>query len=397
MTDYVKKQLILHHHDIIINLEVNDVINRMLDSIERHSNVSTQRAILSDYLAIKEAMMVLINRYKLMKKEKEDISNGYNSLKSRSAELRDQMIAEIGSVLRESRRLAVYKEEIEELKLNLADALDEIESFKSKARPEIASSNLVEDVERSESPFKESSSSSSASSVIKGTKDPYNSSAQIVTTATVVAVPSDPSKSSIIVMKEPKHWSILHELEGELLLRAFSFLETIDVLSAAQVCKYVYAKVYKLFGLESDNIVASWRIKPGSAEATAAALEPQTNTPIRAVPVSRENSAANISPAPIVQGIMASNSVTGSVNMMNAFNLFSSAASIPSPSMSLASNNLSATNTVSQAAPQNFVESLSKKLTGSTLIRMHRYCFGIGLLIVFVLCRIRVENHIKYE
>eukprot|EP01038_Epipyxis_sp_PR26KG_P012277 gene12277-16465_t len=59
-------------------------------------------------------------------------------------------------------------------------------------------------------------------------------------------------------------FNFLFDLEEPLLLQIFSFLNTGEVLAAAQVCRYVYKRVDAIFGIDSTIVKPEWGIRPGS-------------------------------------------------------------------------------------------------------------------------------------
>ncbi|CAE7695141.1 unnamed protein product, partial [Symbiodinium microadriaticum] len=72
-------------------------------------------------------------------------------------------------------------------------------------------------------------------------------------TATAVAVAAAPPKKKV---------TFLVHAEDKLLLLMFSFLETKDVIYAAQVCRFTFKRVDTLFGIDSPTARAEWAVEP---------------------------------------------------------------------------------------------------------------------------------------
>ncbi|KAJ1417779.1 hypothetical protein B484DRAFT_146668 [Ochromonadaceae sp. CCMP2298] len=58
----------------------------------------------------------------------------------------------------------------------------------------------------------------------------------------------------------------LYDLEDESLMHIFSYLDTVEVLHIAQVCKFVLVRVDRLFGIESSVIQPEWETRPTAAD-----------------------------------------------------------------------------------------------------------------------------------
>lgn len=52
------------------------------------------------------------------------------------------------------------------------------------------------------------------------------------------------------------------DLDDNILLNIFSYLQTIEVLQFAQVSRYIYFRVDKIFGIESGIVKPEWGVKP---------------------------------------------------------------------------------------------------------------------------------------
>jgi len=154
-----------------------------------------------------------------LSKEKEDAVTVNSRIRQQAAEARDCFVADIAQVLSESRNTMNLRNKIKELqrKVQVVETQDaELKELRKK----------IKDLEK-------------VGSSGKGTG--------------VVAVTPAPRKR---VRK------FLIHLDDPLLLAVFSFLETKDVIWAAQTCRYVFKRVDTLFGIESQIVRPEWGQEP---------------------------------------------------------------------------------------------------------------------------------------
>jgi hypothetical protein len=317
MSEYLKKTLDEFRRDVSDFIDVNDVLNQMIESIEKHHVITAMKQLNIEHENLKSYIKTLLIRYKTIKIDKDKQENAYNQLKIRSESMRDVVVHQIGTVLRQSKRIDFYENKIHNLQMNLSDKEEELTLLKQ------------------------------SQSVIEQPTVTISEDKLPVPVSIVYVHPTNP------------RISILHKLKGDLLLRSFSFLETIDILSAAQVCKYVYASVYKVFGLDSATISASWSIEPK--------ITPnESNKDLN----QSRNTAKSIIDSP--------NGVTSPVKSFSIFPTPSSNATPTIPNMgsntsnmgsnvpSLVKNGSVSSTSFSSVNIFQSVESLTKKLTGES-------------------------------
>jgi hypothetical protein len=117
-----------------------------------------------------------------------------------------------------------------------------------------------------------------------------------------------PTSSTYVPTSRKRHVKkFLFHLEDKLLLEIFAFLETQDVLRAAQVCRFVFKRVDTLFGIESQIAKAEWAIEPAEQEHEAFVLAgtgvTQGTTVAAAAPVPSATPSAPSGPAPPLVGL----------------------------------------------------------------------------------------------
>lgn len=110
-----------------------------------------------------------------------------------------------------------------------------------------------------------------------------------------LAITTTPSSSSIAIpATKKKTKKFLIHLGDQMLLEIFSFLETQDVLRAAQVCRFVFKRVDTLFGIESQIAKAEWAVEPPDFE-----LDPPSPVVVSPAPVPQMTGTPNPPPAPL--------------------------------------------------------------------------------------------------
>jgi hypothetical protein len=279
-----------------IHFVVENVLGNVIDQIESNAISASMGSLSREVADMKSYTKTLLKKYKLLQEKYHESNRKYRQVQNQAEIMREQIVCDLGPLIREGKRVHTMREKMHTLQYNLSEALEEVENLKEQLRKANSSSQPT----TTTTPMKLE-----------------NSSTEVATVK-----PISVTKTTITRLPTTKMLSILHELDGTLMLKTFSFLETIDVLSAAQVSRYVYARVYQLFGIESSNIHESWRVKPSA------------NPPgYHDVVASSGNSASKPT----------TTSANGTV--VNA-KLVPSSTSTP------------------QATSQNFAESLSKKLTG---------------------------------
>ena len=143
------------------------------------------------------------------------------SVRKKSCALKDRFIMDIGSVLRESKRVYEYKKCIESQEVVIRESHDV--NAKLQKRLGLLEDELALYRRREQSDKLEEED---------GGKTLLNL--------------TSPSSSCPYVVKT----MAFLDLDDTLLLTVFSFLDTLDVICAAQVCKALYARVDVLFGME---------------------------------------------------------------------------------------------------------------------------------------------------
>lgn len=197
------------HDSLVIESIVNDITRSIELSKQIEENNRLRQSVDVSMKQIKWILKHLTDT----KQENITLNTQYNAFRLKAEELRERVVAEIGPLLREERRVRSLYERIYSLEASLSDTTEELENLRK-------------------------------------------------------AQHSLPVKSPVIATSVA-FISIIHELDGPLLLNVFSFLQTADILASAQVSKFIYAKVYKLFGIDSRTVAENWSIKPSATNSSS--------------------------------------------------------------------------------------------------------------------------------
>lgn len=296
-----------HLEDVEVSLQIEQVMDRMLRCVEWKQNLSIEFELSKELSISMNHVRYLLSQIKIQQEEKAKLEIKLTSIAIQAEDIRDQVVVDIGSVLRESRQVFHLKEQINSLQKSLYEANSELESLQLAIKTYQNQSHENSLVEKTEV--------IAVVSEVPATPKREDNNNIVTSTTTNKLIPKSPWKPSTSFV------SILHELEGTKLLYVVSFLQTVDVLSAAQVSKFVYCSVYRLFGIESQYVKPDWSKKP--------------------LPPPKPQVIEITSPTPLNQSPMVSNGnnlTNPSVNMNNSL-----------------------------TTPLNFAETLSKKLTAPEL------------------------------
>ena len=204
--------------EMTYDIETWDRENIFIDTLNK---LSTEKA--KSRKQNKE-LIVLDNENKHLKEQ-------IKLVRKKSCALRDRFIVDVGNVLRESKNVHDYKCTITDQELQILDADKVAKDFRERIKhleDEIVQQQRQQ-LQQQEEADREGEEKLNLTS---------------------------PSSSSLIQTTTSSSNNLL-ELDDTLLLTIFSYLDTLDVISAAQICKALYTRVDTLFGMEGGAILSS--------------------------------------------------------------------------------------------------------------------------------------------
>ena len=274
-------------HQLIIDMgvkfEVFNVVREMIDDIEEWDSQNEQLK-LQIYLKSAESLNDrLIKNVRSLQRKNVRLKEELVDVKTKAADVRSQLLSDIGPFLYDSFQSKKLKDKIQELE-------EEISTISAQYAEVLAQQPLLTstidnaaDME-AHPPSPNLHAKASAETTTDFTKaSDVNEAGQAVESAGV----SDNTEVDALVVEQineagqteanlvtkvakKKKIQVLffYDLKDESLLEIFSFLQTHEVLYTAQVCRFMYKRVDGLFGIDSQIITTSWgeRPKPPSAD-----------------------------------------------------------------------------------------------------------------------------------
>jgi hypothetical protein len=143
----------------------------------------------------------------------------------------------------------------------------------------------------------------------------------------------------------------LYDLDDNLLLAVFPYLETSEVLNVSQVCRYMLQKIYLLFGMEMSLIVPEWGVRPDRA----ALLEAQTQAQTQEEQRKKQGTPAIAAAAVTAQAQAPSAQITAQI---------AAQITAPAPASAFAPASASAPTPEPVMLTKEIADSLTKKLNG---------------------------------
>ena len=387
-------------HSSLVNLKIERsvecLLNDMISTIEHWSYENMLRHNKLEVLVAHRKNEELIKKIDVIEGEKKKLMESIDSLHSKAAVVRENFVLEISQILFDSRHSHKLKQKLKDLELKaslvdtlqkqLMDAEDTINAFKNdnsrdnnKAR--IEASGIVEESHANNTTTNSDSDNTTTSQCVQSNTPPIDSSANqgaelIPVTISQFHDTAESSTAESLVAHEkkskestPKHCNFLAELDDELLLQVFSFLSTIEVLSSAEVNKYVFKRVVTLFGIDSQVVKEDWGVKNKSNSSNNSKIVSSaiTNNPAQSSSVAVRTNDSITNP---VQSIAQSAQLT-------IANVLGALATVTNNRNSLSENNpmvktVSSLNDSSNSSNTNILtqemaEAFSKKLTPAEL------------------------------
>jgi hypothetical protein len=274
MEGFIRNATEVYHQDLKIKLEVFNVVNDIVDDVEECASVNSMKRAEKNLMVSEKIVESMVQKIREVQAKNVRLDEQVVTMKKLASKTRETFVKDIGFFLAENKQVTKLKDRIATLELRLS-RLAEYESDESlkneqkgdkdKARPECVANN-----EESTSVSDDKLSSSRTSEV--------DLTAPLSSVALVPVAADNSSSVGAALLNQgsaPKEQQMfLYDLDDNLLLAVFPYLETSEVLNVSQVCRYMLQKIYLLFGMEMSLIVPEWGVRPDRA----ALLEAQAQT-----------------------------------------------------------------------------------------------------------------------
>jgi hypothetical protein len=274
MEVFIRNATEVYHQDLKIKLEVFNVVNDIVDDVEECASVNSMKRAEKNLMVSEKIVESMVQKIREVQAKNVRLDEQVVTMKKLASKTRETFVKDIGFFLAENKQVTKLKDRIATLELRLS-RLAEYESDESlnneqkgdkdKARPECVANN-----EESASVSDDKLSSSRTSEV--------DLTAPLSSVALVPVAADNSSSVGAALLNQgsaPKEQQMfLYDLDDNLLLAVFPYLETSEVLNVSQVCRYMLQKIYLLFGMEMSLIVPEWGVRPDRA----ALLEAQAQT-----------------------------------------------------------------------------------------------------------------------
>lgn len=220
MNSLLQSSLASFQQDLLIKCEVFTTVRDLVETVESHaltSQLALTESRLNSSLTLNNT---LVGRIKLIERHYANTKQELIHIRREAKGVRERFVSDIGYFLTENQLNQKLKEKI----IELEDTITKLPA----AVPTQSNEKNGKD------------------------NDSNNSNASKENT-TVTTVPSKPKENPVIK---------LLTLPESVLLHMFPFLHTPEVLSYAQVCKFVYFRICTIFGIDSVVVQPHWQNLP---------------------------------------------------------------------------------------------------------------------------------------
>ena len=320
--DFMTGALEQHFLDINTRLQIQDAVNRLCSGVETKTSDSDLRQTRSQLDVAVKMTKHFASRIESLQEENSVLEKNMDKIKESASTVRDKLAVDISQVLIESRRaqkiqhkVKILKEQIKEQKGSIVSLKAAEEEYKAKIQymqeqekkkesrggeeldaffssiqveKDGEGDNAVSRVPIEET--KEHATSEATRSVVEsslinthGSENIDSMSGQVeekVVEKSDLGENVDTSDQAHLLASSSldtppedqvvdKNCCLLRDIEDVELLHVFSFLDTAEVLSAAQANRYAFQRVDELFGLDSKVAHPDWsqrRTPPLSVE-----------------------------------------------------------------------------------------------------------------------------------
>lgn len=285
MDSYIHSTVTVFQQDLIGKCEVYNTLRDMIDIVESY-NLETKYLHAQKKFQLAEQLNdVLISRIKYLEEENQRRERELQQIRTFGKTVREKFLNDILFFLSENRTNQRLKERIVELESLIPEGGIDLNTAAAPAPvTDDATANQDTPAVNNEQVGGQEASS------------------------TVVA------KSA---KRNPIYPPIVLDLEDPVLLTMFAFLTTGEVLEFAQICRYVYQRVDKIFGINYPLIKPEWAIRENVIVATSPELAGTHRSP---VPTSEPTGSSLIAASSVLspQKELSPSNATGGESAANA-------------------------------------------------------------------------------
>lgn len=225
-------------------LEVRDVLSELVEDVCEWWREDEAWRSRSQAQELHQVAVTLAKRVQALQGEKQGLKGEMSAIKERAKEVRAKFAVDVAAILEESRGVQSLRLKIKDLEAKLASRSNVVET--APAQAETTASVVV----------------ASIPSVASSANAPAPASTPEPTAVALIsesALPPLPAPlPSLPPPPPPPRRCILSDVSDGLLLGIFSYLQTGEVLAAAQANRFVFQRVDGLFGIDSKIAMPAW-------------------------------------------------------------------------------------------------------------------------------------------
>ena len=214
-------------------LEVRDVLSELVEDVCECWHEEEAWRSRSQAQELQRVAVTLARRVQALQGEKRDLKVDLAAIKERAKEVRANFAVDMAAVMAESRGVQSLRLKIKELEAKLASRSPHVPAQIEVTAPLVVASAPAH-------PAPATTSTSEQTAVAAPDSEP--------------PLPTTPPPPP---PPPPRH-CILSDVSDGLLLGVFSYLQTGEVLAAAQANRFVFQRVDGLFGIDSKIAVPAW-------------------------------------------------------------------------------------------------------------------------------------------
>lgn len=226
-------------------LEVRDVLSELVEDVCEWWHEDEAWRSRSQAQELHQVAVTLAKRVQALQGEKQGLKGEMSAIKERAKEVRAKFAVDVAAILEESRGVQSLRLKIKDLEAKLASRSHVVVET-APAQAETTASVVV----------------ASIPSVASSANAPAPASTPEPTAVALVSEPALPPPPAPLPAlpppPPPPRRCILSDVSDGLLLGIFSYLQTGEVLAAAQANRFVFQRVDGLFGIDSKIAMPAW-------------------------------------------------------------------------------------------------------------------------------------------
>lgn len=279
---YISTTLSNAQNEVLSRYEVDIVLRDIVVSIEifnsEEYSSKLEKNLEEEHCTSNQLNIKLTN----LQEENKQLQKRMAFLINRAVSVRESLVTDIGELLLESQGIHKLHKRVKELEFQVYKS-SSLENELDNARQRIL--QLENAMLKSQN--KENSRLSSSFDASFDTSTSLLNSASIYSTLASSILTVNEQSNQRVDNKQKKRIIFL-DLEDEFILHTFSYLEAMDVMSTAQICRSFFRRIDVIFGIESQILRDSWQQEI-----------PVTSTQEHSPPLAVKT---NVTPEPVMTG-----------------------------------------------------------------------------------------------